>query len=161
MKNTAKVKRYYAMSLVDGRIVIATKELLTNPDYRIIGENLAREIESGKKEWKTVAFELRQRDNLNPQALLLRANQEKVKNLRPSPVTRENVEQFETDISEEEVGEIYEGDEADGDGGEGNGKPAPKNKPGKTKEAEETAGEDAADGDGGEGTEDAPEDLDI
>lgn len=110
MKNTANVKRYFAMSLVDGRIVIATRELLTNPDYRIVAESVAREVESGKRNWRELAYELRQRDNLNPAELIKRAEQEKVKNHRPSVVTRENVEQFETNISEDEIGEIYEGE---------------------------------------------------
>ena len=110
MKNTANVKRFYTMNLNDGRIILATREVLTNPDYRIVSKALAVAIEAGLKDWRQVAYALRQRDNLDPTALLKRAEQEKVKNLRPSIVTRENVEQFETKLSEEEVGEVYEGD---------------------------------------------------
>ena len=114
MKTTANVKRYYALNLNDGRIAIATRELLTNPDYRIISERIARQIEAKEVNWKQIAFQLRQRDSMNPQELMKRAEQEKVKNLRPSIVTRENVEQFETKISEQEVGEVFDGD-GDGD----------------------------------------------
>ena len=110
MKTTANVKRYYALNLNDGRIAIATRELLTNPDYRIISERIARQIEAKEVDWKQIAFQLRQRDSMNPQELMKRAEQEKVKNLRPSIVTRENVEQFETKISEQEVGEVFDGD---------------------------------------------------
>ena len=110
MKTTKNVTRYYAMNLYDGRIAIVTRELLTNPDYRVVSERIAREIESGKLDWKDVAFQLRQRDSMNPSELLKRAEQEKVKNLRPSVVTRENVEQFETKISQNEVGEVFDGD---------------------------------------------------
>lgn len=123
MKTTKNVTRYYAMNLYDGRIAIVTRELLTNPDYRVVSERIAREIESGKLDWKDVAFQLRQRDSMNPSELLKRAEQEKVKNLRPSVVTRENVEQFETKISQNEVGEVFDGDggvPAD-DGGEAPG----------------------------------------
>ena len=110
MKTTANVKRYYALNLNDGRIAIATRELLTNPDYRVISERIARQIEAKEADWKQIAFQLRQRDSMNPQELMKRAEQEKVKNLRPSIVTRENVEQFETKISEQEVGEVFDGD---------------------------------------------------
>ena len=110
MKTTKNVTRYYAMNLYDGRIAIVTRELLSNPDYRVVSERLAREIESGKQDWKDVAFQLRQRDSMNPSKLLKRAEQEKVKNLRPSVVTRENVEQFETKIDKSEVGDVFDGD---------------------------------------------------
>ena len=110
MKTTKNVTRYYAMNLYDGRIAIVTRELLTNPDYRVVSERIAQEIESGKLDWKDVAFQLRQRDSMNPSELLKRAEQEKVKNLRPSVVTRENVEQFETKISQNEVGEVFDGE---------------------------------------------------
>ena len=110
MKTTKNVKRYYAMNLYDGRIAIATRELLTNPDYRMVSERIAREVESGKLDFKEVAFQLRQKDSMNPSELLKRAEQEKVKNLRPSVVTRENVEQFETKLSEQEIGEVFDGE---------------------------------------------------
>ena len=110
MKTTANVKRYYALNLNDGRIAIATRELLTNPDYRVISERIARQIEAKEVDWKQIAFQLRQRDSMNPQELMKRAEQEKVKNLRPSIVTRENVEQFETKISEQEIGEVFDGE---------------------------------------------------
>ena len=139
MKTTKNVKRYYAMNLYDGRIAIATRELLTNPDYRIVSERIAREIESGKLDFKQVAFQLRQKDSMNPAELLKRAEQEKVKNLRPSVVTRENVEQFETKLSDQEIGDVFDGEPgtssapapADGEvpgdgGGEAPGEPQPK-----------------------------------
>ena len=109
MKTTSNVKRYYVMNLNDGRILLATRELLTNPDYRVVSEALARKIESRVEDWHKIAFELRQRDNLNQGELLKRAEQEKVKNMRQSVITRENVEQFETKLSDEEVGEVFDG----------------------------------------------------
>ena len=109
MKNTSIVKRYYAMNLNDGRILLATRELLTNPDYRVISEALARNIERVQTDWRKIAFELRQRDNMSQTELLKRSEQEKVKNVRSSQITRENVEQFETKLSEGEVGEVFDG----------------------------------------------------
>ena len=109
MKTTSNVKRYYVMNLNDGRILLATRDLLTNPDYRVVSEALARKIESRVEDWRKIAFELRQRDNLNQGELLKRAEQEKVKNMRQSVITRENVEQFETKLSDEEVGEVFDG----------------------------------------------------
>lgn len=109
MKTTSNVKRYYVMNLNDGRILLATRELLTNPDYRVVSEALARKIESRVEDWRKIAFELRQRDNLNQGELVKRAEQEKVKNMRQSVITRENVEQFETKLSDEEVGEVFDG----------------------------------------------------
>ena len=69
MKNTSIVKRYYAMNLNDGRILLATRELLTNPDYRVISEALARNIERVQTDWRKIAFELRQRDNMRQMGL--------------------------------------------------------------------------------------------
>lgn len=112
MKNTENVKRYYAMSLIDGRILLVTRELLTNPDYRVVTEQLAQEVESGARNWRQVAIELRRRDSMKPDELVKRAEQEKVKNMRRSVVTRENVEQFETKISEDELGEVFGGEGA-------------------------------------------------
>lgn len=109
MKSTKNVKRHFAMSLIDGRTIILTREILTNPDYRVISESLAKELDSGNKDWRKVAFELRQRDSMNLEELVKRAEQEKVKNMRKSPVTRENVEQFETKLTEEEIGEVFDG----------------------------------------------------
>lgn len=109
MRNTSNIKRYYVMNLHDGRILLATRELLTNPDYRVISEALARKIESRLIDWRKSAFELRQRDNLDQGELMKRAEQEKVKNVRQSAITRENVEQFETKLSEAEVGEVFDG----------------------------------------------------
>ena len=109
MKNRRNVKRYYAMSIVDGRTAIATRELLTNPDYRIVSEEIANKVERKLIDWRKVAFELRQRDSMNPAELIKRAEQEKVKNLRISPVNRENVEQFETQMGEDEIGEVFDG----------------------------------------------------
>lgn len=152
MKNTSNVKRYYAMSLIDGRVVIATRELLTNPDYRVVSEQLARDVESGKRDWKKVAFELRQRDNMNQSELVRRAEQEKVKNVNPSPVTRENVEQFETKISEEEIGEIYDGaDATDEASPENNGGKKPSRRSARNKTQSEEVGDES----------DGSEDLDI
>ena len=152
MKTTANVKRYYALNLNDGRIAIATRELLTNPDYRIISERIARQIEAKQVDWKQIAFQLRQRDSMNPQELMKRAEQEKVKNLRPSIVTRENVEQFETKISEQEVGEVFDG-EAPGDGDA----PAPAEVPPPAPPAEQPDGGDAP----GEEQPDAGEDVNL
>lgn len=152
MKNRKNVKRYYAMSIVDGRTAIATRELLTNPDYRIVSEEVARKVERKILDWRKVAFELRQRDSMNPAELIKRAEQEKVKNLRVSPVTRENVEQFETQISETEVGEVYD---APADGEEA--PQPPKNKSrgrGRNRETPDESDGEKADGD-------AAEDLDI
>ena len=128
MKTTSNGKLYYVMNLNDGRILLATRELLTNPDYRVVSEALARKIESGVEDWHKIAFELRQRDNLNQGELLKRAEQEKVKNMRQSVITRENVEQFETKLSDEEVGEVFDGGASEhpsaDDGGEDEPAPA-------------------------------------
>lgn len=110
MKNTTNVKRFYAMSLVDGRIVFATRELLTNSDYRIVSKDVAVRVESKAIDWRDVAFALRQQDNLDQNELLKRAEQAKVQNLRRSVVTRENVEQFETRLSDADVGKVFDGD---------------------------------------------------
>ena len=95
-------------------------------------------FEAKEVDWKQIAFQLRQRDSMNPQELMKRAEQEKVKNLRPSIVTRENVEQFETKISEQEVGEVFDGkapgEEQPADGGTTLGEAI----------AEQAAGESAA-----------------
>ena len=152
MKNRKNVKRYYAMSIVDGRTAIATRELLTNPDYRIVSEEVARKVERKILDWRKVAFELRQRDSMNSNELIRRAEQEKVKNLRVSPVTRENVEQFETQMSETEVGEVFD---VSADAEEA--PQTPKNKSrgrGRNRETPDEADGEKADGD-------AAEDLDI
>ena len=171
MKNRRNVKRYYAMSIVDGRTAIATRELLTNPDYRIVSEEIANKVERKLVDWRKIAFELRQRDSMNPAELIKRAEQEKVKNLRISPVNRENVEQFETQMGEDEIGEVFDG-AADAETAEdeeappkekaaGKGKSAGKAKnagKGKAKEASAPAPGDA---ETAEGEEPPPEDLDI
>ena len=171
MKNRRNVKRYYAMSIVDGRTAIATRELLTNPDYRIVSEEIANKVERKLVDWRKIAFELRQRDSMNPAELIKRAEQEKVKNLRISPVNRENVEQFETQMGEDEIGEVFDG-AADAETAEdeeappkekaaGKGKSAGKAKnagKGKAKEASAPAPGDA---ETAEGEEAPPEDLDI
>ena len=152
MKNRRNVKRYYAMSIVDGRTAIATRELLTNPDYRIVSEEIANKVERKLIDWRKVAFELRQRDSMNPAELIKRAEQEKVKNLRISPVTRENVEQFETQMGEDEIGEVYDG-AADAE----EAPQTPKNKSrgrGRNRETPDDSDGEKSDGD-------AAEDLDI
>lgn len=152
MKNRRNVKRYYAMSIVDGRTAIATRELLTNPDYRIVSEEIANKVERKLIDWRKVAFELRQRDSMKPAELIRRAEQEKVKNLRVSPVTRENVEQFETQMTETEIGEVFDVP-ADAE----KAPQAPKNKNrgrGRNRETPDVADGEKADGD-------AAEDLDI
>ena len=171
MKNRRNVKRYYAMSIVDGRTAIATRELLTNPDYRIVSEEIANKVERKIIDWRKVAFELRQRDSMDPAELIKRAEQEKVKNLRISPVTRENVEQFETQMNEDEIGEVFDGAAADAEtaAGEedtpkeksaGKGKSAGKAKSSSKGKAKE-ASAPAADAETAAGEEDTPEDLDI
>ena len=173
MKNRRNVKRYYAMSIVDGRTAIATRELLTNPDYRIVSEEIANKVERKLIDWRKVAFELRQRDSMNPAELIKRAEQEKVKNLRISPVNRENVEQFETQMGEDEIGEVFDGAaEAETAEGEeappkekaaGKGKSAGKAKnAGKGKDkAKEASAPPPAEAETAEGEEAPPEDLDI
>jgi hypothetical protein len=173
MRNTSNVKRYYVMNLHDGRILLATRELLTNPDYRVISEALARKIESRLIDWRKSAFELRQRDNLDQGELMKRAEQEKVKNVRQSAITRENVEQFETKLSEAEVGEVFDGGASEqppaDDGGDapapaGGGEKKSGKKSGK-KQSKPTKEEQPPADDGGEDEPDnaeAPaEDLDI
>ena len=157
MKNRRNVKRYYAMSIVDGRTAIATRELLTNPDYRIVSEEIANKVERKLIDWRKVAFELRQRDSMNPAELIKRAEQEKVKNLRVSPVTRENVEQFETQIGEDEIGEVFDGapDAETADAEEAS--QTPKNRGRGRNRNRETP--DKTDGEKADG--DAAEDLDI
>lgn len=172
MKTTSNVKRYYVMNLNDGRILLATRELLTNPDYRVVSEALARKIESRVEDWHKIAFELRQRDNLNQGELLKRAEQEKVKNMRQSEITRENVEQFETKLSDEEVGEEFDGGAseqppADGgaseqpsaDGGGSDKKSGKKSGKKQSKPAKEE--QPPADDGEPENAEDPAEDLDI
>ena len=171
MKNRRNVKRYYAMSIVDGRTAIATRELLTNPDYRIVSEEIANKVERKLIDWRKVAFELRQRDRMNPAELIKRAEQEKVKNLRISPVNRENVEQFETQMGEDEIGEVFDGAaEAETAEGEeappkekaaGKGKSAGKAKNAGKGKAKEASAPPPAEAETAEGEEAPPEDLDI
>ena len=171
MKNRRNVKRYYAMSIVDGRTAIATRELLTNPDYRIVSEEIANKVERKLIDWRKVAFELRQRDSMNPAELIKRAEQEKVKNLRISPVNRENVEQFETQMGENEIGEVFDGAaEAETAEGEeappkekaaGKGKSAGKAKNAGKGKAKEASAPPPAEAETAEGEEAPPEDLDI
>ena len=171
MKNRRNVKRYYAMSIVDGRTAIATRELLTNPDYRIVSEEIANKVERKLIDWRKVAFELRQRDSMNPAELIKRAEQEKVKNLRISPVTRENVEQFETQMNEDEIGEVFDGaaDAEPAEGEEaspkekaaGKGKSAGKAKNAGKGKAKEASAPAPAEAETAEGEEAPPEDLDI
>ena len=162
MKNRRNVKRYYAMSIVDGRTAIATRELLTNPDYRIVSEEIANKVERKLIDWRKVAFELRQRDSMNPAELIKRAEQEKVKNLRISPVNRENVEQFETQMNEDEIGEVFDG-AAEAETAEGEeASQTPKNKSrgrGRNRETPEKETPEKADGEFSDGA--AAEDLDI
>ena len=173
MKTTSNVKRYYVMNLNDGRILLATRELLTNPDYRVVSEALASKIESGVEDWHKIAFELRQRDNLNQGELLKRAEQEKVKNMRQSVITRENVEQFETKLSDEEVGDVFDGGASEQSSADDGGyAPAPagggEKKSGKKsckKQSKPAKEEQPPADDGGEdkpdNAEDHAEDLDI
>ena len=171
MKNRRNVKRYYAMSIVDGRTAIATRELLTNPDYRIVSEEIANKVERKLIDWRKVAFELRQRDSMNPAELIKRAEQEKVKNLRISPVNRENVEQFETQMGEDEIGEVFDGagDAETAEGEEappkekaaGKGKSAGKAKNAGKGKAKEASAPPPAEAETAEGEEAPPEDLDI
>lgn len=162
MKTTSNVKRYYVMNLNDGRILLATRELLTNPDYRVVSEALARKIESRVEDWHKIAFELRQRDNLNQGELLKRAEQEKVKNMRQSEITRENVEQFETKLSDEEVGEEFDGGASeqppadDGGSDKKSGKKSGKKQSKPAKEEQPPADDGEPDN-----AEDPAEDLDI
>ena len=171
MKNRRNVKRYYAMSIVDGRTAIATRELLTNPDYRIVSEEIANKVERKLIDWRKVAFELRQRDSMNPAELIKRAEQEKVKNLRISPVNRENVEQFETQMNEDEIGEVFDGaddaETAEGEGAPpkekaaGKGKSAGKAKNAGKGKAKEASAPAPAEAETAEGEGAPPEDLDI
>ena len=167
MKNTSNVKRYYVMNLHDGRILLATRELLTNPDYRVISEALARKIESRLIDWRKVAFELRQRDNLDQGELLKRAEQEKVKNVRQSAITRENVEQFETKLSDAEVGEVFDGGAsevpppADDGGKAAPPADAPAKKTSRRAKSRKQPAETPPADDGGEAAPSDAEDLDI
>ena len=170
MKTTSNVKRYYVMNLNDGRILLATRELLTNPDYRVVSEALASKIESGVEDWHKIAFELRQRDNLNQGELLKRAEQEKVKNMRQSVITRENVEQFETKLSDEEVGDVFDGGASEqssaDDGGDapapaGGGEKKSGKKSGKKQSKPSKEEQPQADDGEPDNAEDPAEDLDI
>lgn len=106
----SKVERYYTMNLLDGRIIVATRETLTNPDYRMISDRIAKQVESGERDWRQLALKIRQSEAMKQEELMKRAEQEKIKNVHPTRLTRDNVQQFESILEPEEIGEVFDDD---------------------------------------------------
>ena len=162
--------RQYAINLRDGRVVLCTRETLTNIDYYAISEKVARAIENGILDRKEVVAKVKGKLLTSQEEWDALLTKKTTQNVRHSDIKPEDAEKSETRIEKEDVTSEFDMEiPADGDDagdGEADGEPAPKSakkgakkggKKGGKKDQPPADGDDAGDGEAdGEDEEETP-----
>ncbi len=95
--------RQYAINLRDGRVVLCTRETLTNIDYYAISEKVALAIENGILDRKLVIAKVKGKLLTNEKEWDALLTQKTTQNVRRSDINPDSTEKSETVIPKEEV----------------------------------------------------------
>lgn len=156
--------RQYAINLRDGRVVLCTRETLTNIDYYAISEKVAFAIENGVLDRKEVISKVKGKLLTSQEEWDALLTKKTTQNVRHSDIKPEDSEKSETKIEKEDVKSEFDMEipgEGGGDGepekkggakGKGGTKGGAKGKGGKPDEEEQPEGEGEAEADGEEDT---------
>ena len=100
--------RQYAINLRDGRVVLCTRETLTNIDYYAISEKVALAIENGVLDRKLVIAKVKGKLLTSDKEWDALLSQKTTQNVRRSDINPESTEKSETTIPKEEVAEVFD-----------------------------------------------------
>ena len=95
--------RQYAINLRDGRVVLCTRETLTNIDYYAISEKVALAIENGILDRNLVIAKVKGKLLTSDKEWDALLTQKTTQNVRRSDINPESAEKSETVIPKEEV----------------------------------------------------------
>ena len=116
--------RQYAINLRDGRVVLCTRETLTNIDYYAISEKVAFAIENGVLDRKEVISKVKGKLLTSQDEWDALLTKKTTQNVRHSDIKPEDSEKSETKIEKEDVKSEFDM-EIPGEGG-GYGEPEKK-----------------------------------
>ena len=100
--------RQYAINLRDGRVVLCTRETLTNIDYYAISEKVALAIENGIIDRKLVIAKVKGKLLTSDKEWDALLSQKTTQNVRRSDINPESTEKSETTIPKKEVAEEFD-----------------------------------------------------
>lgn len=100
--------RQYAINLRDGRVVLCTRETLTNIDYYAVSEKVALAIENGVLDRKLVIAKVKGKLLTSDKEWDALLSQKTTQNVRRSDINPESTEKSETTIPKEEVAEEFD-----------------------------------------------------
>lgn len=163
----AESNRHYLINMVDGRVILYTKQAARQINYHPISPKIALAVTDKRIDWKAVVSRIKANLINNQDAWDDLLKKKTMMNTRKSTLTPEDTEGSETTPETEEVNEEFDMPLADGEGAKKNGNKPNGNKGGarrsnKNEQKEDTPenaeGEPPADG--GE-ADPADDDLDL
>jgi len=102
------MNRQFAINLRDGRVVLCTRETLTNIDYYAISEKVARAIEDGILDRSEVIAKVKGKLLTNQEEWDALLTKKTTQNIRHSDIRPEDAEKSETRIEKDEVKEEFD-----------------------------------------------------